>query len=318
MERLITRGAHETQYHPLEKAVSQERTTNKLNHTPLDIQQIIDVQRKTINAQHAITQDQFPPHIGSLFSTHRGFSGRTTISEKSGIRYEIAGFRNSCIIQKQRKLKNILLFFPHYAIDEYWFIDKKTGKGMELHSLLNPADLKKPYQIHSIPSFGSSANILTRNGPVIVLNDLTTDKRLINKYGIKPEEVDIINIIAPFHESAHALQTQNKKGKDNLSLVLLKNYLAKKLFNPLMKHFSNVFQLKKIRQIKEKSVWQERNAHAFALNLIHKLKKQDIDLLSGYNNQVVSEVVNKALISYDKSGLGMLPGRSFSRQTQLH
>ncbi len=282
-------------------------------------------QRSTLDSLRVGTIDAvLPPSLLPL--VHSGYStGRSPVHFPDGTQLDIHTAENGiATVKKLKRKKNIFLFTPVYEILDYYLVDKKTEKAWDVGQLWkdksSSESLSKPIQTISIPSMFNAAAVRTIEGEYLILNSLSNhpNAKMLNEKAGK-DIVKIIDDIVPLHEAGHTFQMQDdKKSKDDLGWTLFKSWLIRKLVFPalpfIIKTGIKSEGIQTFLKMKQLLVGRERNAHAFALATIRKLRDQGIDILRDTPTLDVRDSIELALSSYDKAV--PIPGEAFSQENR--
>lgn len=212
-------------------------------------------------------------------------------------------------------------------ITHYFYIDRTTNMAWDAAQLWstipesNQTVKHKGGQTKIIESSGNSGFMPTDEGGYLFLNLVHTDPKIVEEFlgKLTGRHVDFFNVMAPIHEAGHRFQFYNNVSYfdlpywDFVRLVFVRSiHLANRnLFAiagkiPIIK---NMFELDKMNQRA-----RERNAAAFALNIVRSLKRQGLHLYRNLPKHEVVEVIEKSLSTYDKT-FGNIKGTPFSRKS---
>lgn len=264
------------------------------------------------------------PPLLSVYEQNKDFFGDKAIPfsddlGKGEFRMKVTQ-NNIVMLQEKRKQPNFFFFFPRYSIEKFYYIDRQNNKAWDVIGLLKESETSSPFQLLNIPSFQNSAVADTKVGHVIILNPLSDMKdkdKIAKKLRLSPSDVELLDILAPLHEIGHHFQHSSYDSRDSLEMAFVKDYLVHKFIFPLLSFFTKIGldagASKTLELVKKRFTWKERNAHAFALSITHKLKQQQTDLFRGFSVDDITSVVDKALISHDKILGKLLPGLPFSQ-----
>lgn len=186
-------------------------------------------------------------------------------------------------------------------IAHYYYIDQESGKYYDVQNLWS--DIENETGRKVIPIWTSkmiTPQVLasTKDGIYVVLNSMNLTSRKMNYNRHIIPTIPSIESIVPSHEAAHTIQLPESK---------LSPWLAK-LMNSTIRNIVFIFSIFGNPQILRFAQFSrginrlyERNAHAFALNMIRTLKKQGLDLARGSTTDELIYAVNTALSTYDST-----------------
>lgn len=192
-------------------------------------------------------------------------------------------------------------------IDEYFIIDMKSGMAFDASILWRTKSSTRfiyregDTEALSIPNrkiigtFGPNMD-----GGDLIINTLN-DKRAatINPRGeLSQDQIDLLNNVTLFHESGHKFQLDQYAHKLNQDPKF--TFLAALTKFPFVKNFYSKETISSLERLKTTVSEQERNAVAFSLAVIRKLKESDLDLARGLSNDQVCEAVNLGLKTYEE------------------
>ena len=119
------------------------------------------------------------------------------------------------------------------------------------------------------------------------------------------------------HEIGHTLQMDHGLDERKSFLYLVMETMAKQFLlgflvtlAPILKNGENLSHTRNNLRL------LERNASAFSLSVMRKLREEGIDILRGYENRDVVSAFEFALNSYESSFIG-IPGKKFRTNRKL-
>lgn len=280
------------------KEVDYEQNNVQLAYNAKILQSAIIKNQKPNTTEQVLNQEAL-----RIYQQYGSQEQTIKLGDKKGkSEYKIKPFSNDIVLLQQRKrTKNLFLFFKKYSVEEFYFIDKKNNKAWDVKKMLDEKKGDKPYELVICPSLTPQL-LQTNKGHSLVINLLDDinqkdRKRIIRRLKFSKKEEQILSLIAPLHEMGHHLQLPTEKTNDNMEMTLIKMFLIKTFLMPLAKLMMKFSFIPTF--IRKRGVWQERNAHAFDLSLIHKLKSEGVNLLRGFSLKEITQTTDKALFSYD-------------------
>jgi hypothetical protein len=215
--------------------------------------------------------------------------------------------------------------FPETKIiDNYYYVDLVSGKAFDASILWTaPSSSKDPYSpdVGSVATFDPKIGVFAcfrpnKSGGELIINSAKDNPKLEKKLRKEMSEdgIDLLERVALFHEAGHKFQfDQSAQGtgrKGSLMLIasLMEKYpLAEKFYNRKLELMKSMDEQKAVM------VQQERNASAFALSVLHRLKLSGLDLTRDLTHEEVEASVEYGLRTYDKVFL-RFNGNAFSKQ----
>lgn len=241
---------------------------------------------------------------------------------------------NNILSIRHLKPENRLLgIYRKFAVKNYFMVDRESGKAWDVSQLWqdnastsdNPKRNQKPTSVYNIPDIFNAAYVMTKEGPNIILNRMTEHKKrdkIVKEIG--QDGLEIIDNLIPIHESAHRVMHNHQKTSDSLGITFIKDYFA----NFTQKFTEPIFRMavafarwagleREMSMIKHYVVETERNAHAFYLKAIRRLRELGVDINRNIPTQSVFKVIEYTLGSYDKhSPIRYLPGLGYSEEVR--
>ena len=201
-------------------------------------------------------------------------------------------------------------------IEHYYIVDTKSKKMVDLRDVWDTAARLR--NINIIPVMTNKyidPRVLPPSelGMYVVLNRFD---RALNQGTVNREsaafQIPNLNAIVPPHEIAHATQLRSSNLPLNIALSLAEvtKFMLKVLTIVGVK---SAFRFAEFSRATSRLY--ERNAHAFALNMIRTLRKQNLNPTPGLTSKELIFAVNSALRTYD-FGYDMqgVKGVRFSKQ----
>lgn len=243
------------------------------------------------------------PNLQEIYFRNQHLVGKKTIALHDGKYIKLSGASNG--IMAVKLLENGQEFD---SIKEYFVLDSNNRVGFDLTQLWNEENTGKPVNnIISAPKLVSMYTF-SKEGRTLALNDLTDLDELDMPKGLPEKLWPVVEILTHVHEIGHYLQDSRKSPGENSFTQYLR--ASKEETNKQKRMLFALRILNKIPgavvlpAITEGQIGKdttkgltERNASAFALNIIRNLKNKGIDLSRQVGNKKLSEYLNRALNS---------------------
>ena len=293
----------------------QEAIIKNLSTAPLE-----QALPQSVKAVYDLAINQQTPHLAC------------ELADQSVIKID-SGSNNIISVRQLKPEKRLFGIYRKFAVKNYFMVDQKSGKAWDVSQLWNdsgivtdsPKKNQKPTQIDNLPDLFNAGSTMTNEGPTLILNRMSEHKKkskLIKEIG--QDGLEIVDNLIPIHESAHRVMYNRDSSKDNLESLFIKEYIAgitHKISEPIFR-LAVAFSLwaglePEMYMIKHYVVETERNAHAFYLKTVRRLKELGIDINRNIPYQSVYKVINYTLGTYDKhSPVRFLPGLGYSQEVR--
>ncbi|MBI4066211.1 hypothetical protein HY411_00695 [Candidatus Gottesmanbacteria bacterium] len=208
-------------------------------------------------------------------------------------------------VQHIKKSRRRVLAYPTYDLLSYYLIDATSKKAFDVSQLLRSSGDGdgKSLDVLVVPDIQEIALARTKEGDVILLGSYKPSPKMTPNY------IDYLKRTALPHESAHSMQSKHREGEYSLNQILLERKFAfllkwRSAIEALLARPSpSEKQARTMLRIQGRAhrVWEERNAHAFTLALIKKLRTLGIDMMRGMSADQITENEDKILQTYDAS-----------------
>ncbi len=189
-------------------------------------------------------------------------------------------------------------------------IDKESGNFFSVEPLryLYKSGKNRTSIVYENKLFRSSRFVTDETGGVVVWNENETQMKMIDlKFGRGLGA--FFNLFALFHEFGHKYQ---------FKMVETEKFIKSPLVESLKKE--SISLNKKTNEIDQKLIYgkqlikeEERNASAFALSLISKLKHLGLDITRGLTSDQINNGIDLFLLTYD-TALKRIPGNEISNK----
>ena len=208
------------------------------------------------------------------------------VGEKTIEIYNSLGLDKEIRLNKNKNgILTIIETVPYYSkptsvVEQYTIVDTKTDMAFSANILWkNKSFLKRNTIVLTETHKEMLAGLLfnKNGGSSIIFNKLTKKTNIYHelKNKLTSEQIELLEITSLFHEIGHKYQfdqSPKTNKKEELSIEELKIVFGEK----------------------------ERNATAFSLAVIRKLKLQGLDLTRGLTSEEVSRTMDFGLTTYEK------------------
>jgi hypothetical protein len=209
-------------------------------------------------------------------------------------------------------------------ITHYFYVDRTTGKAWDASQLWSTV----PECNSKIEHKGGLTKIIegsisggftpTGEGGFLFLRLAHTDQNIVNDFLSKltGRQIDFFNAMAPIHEAGHRFQFYNNVSYfdlpywDFVRLVFVRLVLTNHTLSAVAGKIPMIKKMFEADKINQRMM--ERNAAAFALNIVRYLRNQGLHLYRNLSGIEVVNVVEKSLSTYDET-FKHIKGTPFTR-----
>lgn len=280
----------------------QKRTERMLKsrnpHTEADEQAVLD-------ALTVMDVTALPESIQTASRQYATRQGGHVKDLPDGTKLHITTFPNDILdVQRVRKSKRRVLWYQTYDLLSYHTIDTVSQKAFDVTQLWKTPEggEEKPLDVLVVPNIQEIGLAPTKEGDVIVLGSYKPTQRM------PPNYIGYLKRTALSHEVAHHLQsTRLHTSELSVNQMLLERKFRfllqwKRLMDalvsrpgPMEKENRRALQL----MARTHRVWEERNAHAFTLSLVRKLRMLGVDMMRGMSVTDIFKQEDRILQTYD-------------------
>lgn len=222
-----------------------------------------------------------------------------------GTKLRVTTFPNGILdVQHVKKSKRQVLWYRTYDLLSYHTIDSVSGKAFDVTQLWKTPEGReeKRLDVLVVPQVQEIGLAPIKEGDVIVLGSYKPTRKM------PPNYISYLKRTALSHEVGHHMQSTRL----DTSELSVNQMLLERKFSILLKWKSLMDMLisqpnpqeKQVRkhlalQARIHRVWEERNAHAFTLSLVRKLRALGVDMMRGMNVSKILENEDRILQTYD-------------------
>lgn len=283
----------------------------------------VEAQRRVIeNLKVGTIKEILPQELDDFYSQHKN-KERSKVNTLDGT-LKFQRMRDVCMVRKlQPRHADSQIPYDSERVVGYYLIDETNGTAWDVSQLWtepvsgSTSNKKQPEIITSSdPLFklgrraGATSDHIMLDSPA----ESTFVQRLYNKLNSLNEETSYIadTLITP-HEAGHSYQFDpNKRFPLSHKYIFLSHLLN--LFPFLGKVVDRIPVINKGMQNHKNIVSDtERNANAFAVAVIRKLREQKLDLLRGVSNSDLFGVIETHFLTGYERGLQHISGKWISQ-----
>lgn len=193
------------------------------------------------------------------------------------------------------------------VIEDFFIIDLKSKMALDTKLFCNTksstkhSDKEGETVLITYPNKKIIGGFVQNNeGGEIIINQINEKIKdgLLSIEKLSPTQIDLCEIAVIFHESGHHFQHDQYENED----PQIKKQFRLVNFSriPFLSYLFSDKTIKSLEKLKIHTAEKERNATAFSLSVMRKLKQQGIDLTRGLTNQEVISAICIGLKSYEE------------------
>lgn len=246
-----------------------------------------------------------PPEIQAAYREHAEQSGIYTKHLDNNGKLQITHLPNGIVdIKHLKKYHRRVLVYPAYLLTSHYIVDTQSQKTFDVMQLLKMDDKgsKQSVDILVVPDMQEADYFAhTKEGDVILLGSHKASQKF------HPDLARFAQLIAPLHETGHRWQSISLTGDHSLNESLLVTrypllYAWTVLKDQLLLWSNPTYKQERVLQriqARKHRVWEERNAHAFTLALVRKLRTLGVDITRSMSVNDIIQSEDKMLQTYD-------------------
>jgi hypothetical protein len=206
-----------------------------------------------------------------------------------------------------------------HEISELYYLDLEIGKAWDASQLWSVREKSDQNEPHEKPRLKSQEGILSSYFPDGLGGVIFIGKSLASQSigQWTKDQLQFVQRQAPLHEAAHYHQHSKKANYFKLPLY---DIVGGAFINVIMSRFPMIGKITNLTPVvnkymeskKSEQRAMERNAAAFSLHAIRRLRDQGLDIARGMTNEEVVDTINKMLETYDNT-FKYIDGKDFSK-----
>lgn len=269
-------------------------------------------QRLTLDSLTVIPAESMPEELYGIYKSHDFFIGRANFRLGGKRSVTVIGLPNGITVIRELEHSGLK---PYRTLNNFFYIDRVSRKAFDATQLWktqvpsrNSPDIRPTHAMETGLVTGA-AYLPARDQDMLMLNRFMDNvflRLLLASDQQTGNRLEILDISAPFHESGHRLQYDQKKFPYSKYGTLLRGIFEPAYLPVLLNRLKNTARkdpqyLPLLQAMAARNSAHERNAWAFGLSAIRRIKHLGVDIFRDTPAESVIDSAHWAMHTHDQT-----------------